>query len=138
MTEYLLDTNAIIWLLDGSKKLDAGIREDIEYFQHTYWYSNTSILEIVHLQQRGKLHLAYSSEQIYERLGECYIHPIESTKDIMCALERMPVLKIDGSEHSDMIDRYIIASAIARHLTLVSADQKFPYYRKFGLKLIEL
>ena len=138
MTEYLLDTNAIIWFLDGSNRLDSRIREDIEYFQHQYWYSYASILEMIHLQQRGKVRLDYSAEQIFERLNSCYMHPILATTDIFTTLNTIPILKIDGAEHSDMFDRYIIASAIARRLTLISADQKFPDYRKFGLKLIEL
>ncbi|MBQ4475306.1 MAG: type II toxin-antitoxin system VapC family toxin [Bacteroidales bacterium] len=138
MTEYLLDTNAIIWFLDENKRLGKDIREDIEYFQHTYWYTYASILEIVHLQQRGKLNLKYTPEQIFAKLDSFFIRPLSATTAIFATLDKIPVLKIDGSEHSDMFDRYIIASAIACRLTLISADQKFPDYRQFGLKLIEL
>lgn len=36
-----------------------------------------------------------------------------------------------------MIDRVIIADCIANKYTMVSHDAKFPYYRKYGLKLLE-
>lgn len=49
----------------------------------------------------------------------------------------LPVLTIKKKSHSDMIDRVIIADCIANKYTMVSHDAKFPYYRKYGLKLLE-
>ena len=138
MAKYMLDTNALIWLLNGSDRLQADMREDIEYFLHPYAYNRISILEILHLQQRGKIDFRYSAKQIFSALDSFCIGAHETTVCDFEALERIPILKINGTEHADMFDRMIIASAIAGGYTLVSADLKFPFYRQFGLSLIEL
>ena len=39
--------------------------------------------------------------------------------------------------HKDPSDHVIISHAITEHLTLLSSDDKFPYYRNQGLELIE-
>lgn len=53
------------------------------------------------------------------------------------ALENIPILTIGGSKHTDMMDRAIIDHCIANKETLISHDSKFPYYRSYGLKLLE-
>jgi len=40
-------------------------------------------------------------------------------------------------DHRDPSDHIIISHAIAKHLTLLSSDSKFSYYRNQGLDLIE-
>ena len=43
----------------------------------------------------------------------------------------------EAQDHRDPSDHVIIAHAITEHLTLLSSDQKFPFYREQGLDLIE-
>ena len=43
----------------------------------------------------------------------------------------------EEQDHKDPFDHIIIAQAISHKMTLLSADTKFPFYRKQGLKLIE-
>lgn len=54
------------------------------------------------------------------------------------ALLELPILTVKKKTHSDMIDRIIIADCIANRYTMVSHDAKFPYYRKYGLNLLEV
>lgn len=42
-----------------------------------------------------------------------------------------------AQDHRDPSDHIIISHAITEHLTLLSSDQKFPFYRNQGLDLIE-
>ena len=43
----------------------------------------------------------------------------------------------EAMDHRDPSDHVIISHAITEHLTLLSSDQKFPFYRDQGLDLIE-
>lgn len=43
----------------------------------------------------------------------------------------------EAQNHCDPSDHIIISHAITEHLTLLSSDQKFPFYRSQGLDLIE-
>ena len=43
----------------------------------------------------------------------------------------------EAMDHHDPSDHIIIAHAITEHLTLLSSDHKFAYYRSQGLDLIE-
>ena len=43
----------------------------------------------------------------------------------------------EAQAHKDPSDHIIISQAITEHLTLLSSDQKFSFYRDQGLNLIE-
>ena len=43
----------------------------------------------------------------------------------------------EAQDHRDPSDHIIISHAITEHLTLLSSDQKFSFYRNQGLDLIE-
>ena len=43
----------------------------------------------------------------------------------------------EAQDHHDPSDHIIISHAITEHLTLLSSDRKFPFYRNQGLDLIE-
>ena len=43
----------------------------------------------------------------------------------------------EAQAHHDPSDHVIIAHAITEHITLLSSDQKFSFYRNQGLELIE-
>jgi PIN domain nuclease of toxin-antitoxin system len=46
------------------------------------------------------------------------------------------VQKFGNELHKDPADRLLIAQAIADNYTIISADHKFPFYERFGLKLL--
>ena len=43
----------------------------------------------------------------------------------------------EAQDHKDPSDHVIISHAITEHLTLLSSDTRFPFYRNQGLDLIE-
>ena len=133
---YLLDTHILIWLLTDNDKLNKNIREDIEYYQNFYCVSVETLREIVILQSLNKIRFDYSLNTIVSYLQNIQIEiiPIE-IKDIQ-ELEFFSSSKRSGTRHSEPFDRMLIAQAIARNLTLVSSDKKFPDYCEYGLKLL--
>lgn len=135
--DRLIDTQVLVWLLSGDSRLDANIREDIEYFRYQFHISDVTILEYIHLQQLGKVKpLPY--EKLEGKMRELNIIPEPILYNNVRQLEKMPFLRIDGKQHTDHFDRMIIATAIANKYTLLSSDRKFPYYRHYGLDLIEV
>ena len=52
-------------------------------------------------------------------------------------IDTLPITERTMLEHNDPSDHVIIAHAITEQLTLLSSDQKFPFYRNQGLDLLE-
>ncbi|OAV68474.1 PIN domain protein [Bacteroidales bacterium Barb6XT] len=137
MKEYLLDTHILIWLLKYDRRLNENIREDIDYYQHTYYASVESLREIVILQSLKKITLTLKVEQIISFLEKIQIHIISVEINHIKKLEKLPVFTIGGKTHDDPFDRLLIAQAIANKYILISSDRKFPFYTEScGLKLL--
>lgn len=138
MKATTLDTHAVIWLINGSDKLDKNLREEIEYFNGSFSISVISIMEIINLVQLGKISLGISIKELFIRLEALKIRITGIFETDLLELEKLPLLSFNGKVHSDMVDRMIITQAISYKNTLVSADRKFPAYRKYGLTLMEI
>ncbi|GHT12007.1 twitching motility protein PilT [Bacteroidia bacterium] len=137
MKKYLLDTHILIWLLaDETSKLNKGIREDIEYFQYSYYASVESLREIVILQSLKKITFDDSLDKIVSALAERQINIIPIELKHVRALENLPIPSIDTKLHNDPFDRMLISQAIADGYAIISADSKFPFYQKYGLDLL--
>ena len=67
--------------------------------------------------------------------NEANIDTLPLSETIMLTYSRLTIN--EGQNHKDPSDHVIISHAITEHLTLLSSDLKFPYYRKQGLDLIE-
>ncbi|MCL1933688.1 MAG: type II toxin-antitoxin system VapC family toxin [Candidatus Azobacteroides sp.] len=136
MNRYLLDTHILIWLLKKSDHLNKDIRENIEYFQHVYCVSVESIREIVILQSIKKIQLDYDVEKIINSLERMQINIVPIEVRHIKALEKLPILNINGKAHNDPFDRLLIAQTISDRHTIISSDLKFPFYKDYGLKLL--
>ncbi len=136
-TEYLLDTHILIWLITENDKLNEHIRNRIEYFEAVYHVSPMSLLEIVELDQLNKLGKHVSVEDVMHVLHTFNIQLDQTTDKEFKTLEKIPFLSFGGNQHTDMVDRYLIAHAISHKYTMISSDRKFPEYRKYGLTLLE-
>jgi len=137
VSRYLLDTHILIWLLKNDRqKLNENIREDIEYFQHVYNVSVESIREIVILQSLKKIQLDYNVEKIINFLESIQVNIIPVDVRHIKALEKLPILSINGKRHDDPFDRLLIAQTISDKYIIISSDLKFPYYKDYGLKLL--
>lgn len=137
---YLLDTCALIFLLNGDDRLPKDVREDIEYCQNSYYFSIESLKELVHLTAIGKISLAtFNISKIVKHLyNGLNMNDMPVTEKTFLTMESLPVLTINGKRHSDMSDRFIISEAITNKFVLISSDRKFSEYEKYGLNLLQL
>ena len=138
--KYLLDTHAVVWLLSSqTSKLPYHLAESVSYCEDDFYVSEVSLLEIVQLQQGGRVDLNYRPSSVRDRIAANSVGILRAAPDIMEQFFDLPVPVINGNRHSDPFDRLIIASAIRRDFILVSADKKFPWYRDHcGLQLYEI
>lgn len=126
---YLLDTHALVWLLSSQdRKLPRDIRESVRYCEDAFFVSELSLIEIIQLQQTGRIDLGYTPQAVRNIVSRDNIIILSPTPDIIDVFYGMEIPVINGNRHSDPFDRIIIATAIKRDLVLVSADQKFPWY----------
>lgn len=121
----LLDTCALLWFVEGSLQLSSLARALIEDPSNRVFVSVASYWEIVIKQSSGKLRLpaeapTWFRDAVVPRAFE--ILAIE--------LDDVGRLHDLGSPegHKDPFDRLIIATALQRHLTVVTADARFAGY----------
>ena len=134
MRRYLIDTHILIWLLSDDNKINWSIREDIEYFQHSYFVSVESLREIVMLQSLKKISISMDKAISYLQRFQITVLPIDITH--VRALEQLPIVTIDGKQHLDPFDRMLIAQSMIEKYIIISSDHKFPFYQEHGLKLL--
>lgn len=128
--KYLLDTHALVWLLSSQERnLPRDIRESIRYCEDVFFVSELSLIEIIQLQQTGRINLRYTPKAVRTVISNDNIIIIGLTPDIIDVFYGMEIPVINGSKHSDPFDRLIIATALKYDLVLISADQKFPWYQ---------
>lgn len=137
MARYFLDTHIVAWIITDSSKVNEDLMYDLMYPSgNKYITSEYVILELMHLKQLGKIKLQGTAKKLFSLLQDFGIELEFISDDVFEELEKLPLLTIEGKQHTDMMDRIIIAHSIANHCTLISQDRKFPHYRKYGLKLI--
>ncbi|MBR1506289.1 MAG: PIN domain-containing protein [Prevotella sp.] len=128
---YLLDTHAVVWLLSSQDtKLPHDLCESIRYCEDAFFISEISLIEIIQLQQIGKIDLNYSPAAIRDVIEQNNIMILPATTDVLEVFYALSIPIINGARHTDPFDRIIISTAIRRGITLISADQKFPWYAK--------
>ena len=116
----LLDTNALIWAMDGDQRLGLASRDmaDQTLRDNLLFVSAISFWEVALLTRRGRLTLAYSSgewRRIALGLGIVEI-PLTGEIGILAAeLEGLP---------GDPADRIITATALLRGQTLLTSDRR--------------
>ena len=98
-----------------------------------------TLLEFDNLQKLKKIKLHYSFKEIIEQLKNVNIEIIfDISVNDLDILYNLDFKTLNGKIHGDYMDRTIIATAISRHYTCISADAKFKHYRKNGLQLLEI
>lgn len=120
--EYLLDTHAFIWFIEGDKQLPKTIQNKIADINNECFLSIASLWEIAIKSSSGKLELKIPFATIADFIlqTEIKVLPIEFPH----------LLKLGDLEfiHKDPFDRLIIAQAITQNLTLLSVDKHFKDY----------
>ena len=119
----LLDTHTLLWFLNNDSRLPVNVRQRIEETELVF-VSAVSLWEIAIKINIGKLNIVTSFEEIKENMNALNIQELPIEFDDSLAYTRLPILK----EHKDPFDRMIVAQAMRRSLTLVSADKKLDAY----------
>jgi PIN domain nuclease of toxin-antitoxin system len=126
----LLDTHALVWLLDGDRRISPAVAEVVRQAAATnqVFVSAITPWEIAMLVSRGRLTFACD---VQAWLDEALAQP-----GIMLA-PLSPVIAVDsvrlpGTMHGDPADRIIVATARHLRATLVTADTKLLAYGRDG------
>lgn len=110
----LLDTNALLWVYEGSPRLGRAARAAIESSSRVY-YSAVSITEMVIKEGLGRLDVLADPVAEFERSGLVML-PLTAGHAI--AMREFPSL----TRH-DPFDRMLLAQACADRLTLLTSDR---------------
>jgi PIN domain nuclease of toxin-antitoxin system len=119
----LLDTHALLWLLNDDLRLPMHTKQKIEETELVF-VSIVSIWEIAIKVNIGKLSLLTPFETIQTNLYSLNIQEIPILFEDSITYINLPLF----GEHKDPFDRMIIAQAVSRSILIVSADKKFDLY----------
>jgi PIN domain nuclease of toxin-antitoxin system len=116
----LLDTHALIWLVEGSKRLgrrsarladDALARDELAVAAISFW-------EVAMLAREQRIAIDLPPSEWRLRVGRLGVHEIPLTGDVAIAATMLPDF------HADPADRFIVASAQAMDAGLMTADDR--------------
>jgi PIN domain nuclease of toxin-antitoxin system len=118
----LLDTCALIWLVNGGPELSPAARATIQQAE-TVYVSAVTAWEMGIKHARGKLAFESSLESWLDRALRQH-HLREMPLDIRSAqrASRLPAI------HGDLADRLLIASALEHDLTLLTPEPAVAQY----------
>ena len=126
----LLDTHALIWLMEGLSRLSRKARQLAEDAAKDglLRVSAISLWEIATLESKGRISFDRDCQTwINEMLASPGLHLVPLTPEIAVQSTRLP-----GTVHGDPADRILIATARVLNATLLTADTKIRDYAKAG------
>lgn len=115
----LLDTPALLWMLQAPERLDARLRQAVELRSNQLLVSDAAIWEISLKRERKALDVPDDLPRLLPRLG-CDLLAI--TRDDIWAVADLPPL------HQDPLDRIMVVQALREDLTLVTPDRNLWRY----------
>jgi len=113
MNNWLLDTNALIWFFEGSRRLDA-VRELFTLPNARVHISTVSWWEIAIKSRSGKLCL--NMEELETFVNEYDFHQLPISNDYIKTYRELPHL------HKDPFDHMLLAQAISYPMRLITGD----------------
>lgn len=115
----LLDTHALIWLVEADPKLGKNVRElaDQALKDNELATSAITFWEVAMLAQRNRLELSLPTDVWRRRLLDMGLMEIPVTGDIGITAAGLQEF------HGDPVDRFIAATAILGGGTLMTADE---------------
>jgi PIN domain nuclease of toxin-antitoxin system len=126
----ILDTHIWIWWVDQDAKLSAGLAERIAQAPRIA-ISAASVYELVQTVARGRLALSLEVSAWLQAAT------VEAGIEVMAVDGRVAQLAAElPPVHGDPLDRFIIATALAAALPLISLDRKFAGYPSLAELLV--
>ena len=122
----LLDTQIIVWALENNPQLKPRIRLLLEDATNELLVSHYSLMELAIKLKLGKLPgFNIGLSDFIEQLHTDGFTVLPSSVAHIVAYDLIPFFE----DHRDPFDRFLLATALAEQVPLVSADEKFPRYR---------
>lgn len=121
--KLLLDTHIWLWSLLDPEKLSLTVKDALHDTANELWLSPISLWEVILLCERGRLDLDLPVENwIDEALRDAPMTEAPLTHRIVRQSCRIQL------DHRDPADRFLVATAKALDLTLVTADARLIAY----------
>jgi PIN domain nuclease of toxin-antitoxin system len=119
----LLDTHALLWWLDGDKRLPLRVRRLLQSDETVVLVSAASAWEIVTKARIGKLP---GARAVAEDISACLID--QGFTGLAITIDHAQRAGSLPGPHRDPFDRMLIAQALAENLGLVSNEEIFDRY----------
>ena len=127
MKSYILDTHIFLWAYSKPEKIGKEITKILENTNNVKYLSAISLIEIAQLLESKpkdiniKIPLATF---LNEALSSLQVHILSITPEYSQRFFEIQLMK----DHKDQFDRIIISQAASTGFTVVSDDEKFPFY----------
>lgn len=121
---YLLDTHALLWMLENDPRLSINVKNLISDISTDCFVSVISLFEMAIKKKIGKLTLSKEISEYANELQRIGITILPITPSHLGTYEQIPLI----SEHKDPFDRLIIATALYERLAIITVDEKFNFY----------
>ena len=126
---FIIDTHALIWHIEGNKKLKKKAVSTIENTGNSVYVSKASLWEMVIKISLGKLEMSIPFDELEVYLEKNEFPILDYNFGHLKTLQTLPF------HHSDPFDRLIISQAITDDLTIITHD---PFFRDYSVKLLPL
>ena len=134
----LLDTCVIIDWLTDTDPFDDSVWDILNDPENRLYISAETQRELIVLFNNKRFLTRFwktAEEMLLSIKQEANIDTLPITERTMLTYSRLQLN--EKQDHRDPSDHVIISHAITEKLTLLSSDDKFPFYRNQGLDLIE-
>lgn len=134
----LIDTCVIIDWMMQDEALDDGVWDIFDDPENRIFISAETVRELVVSFNTKKLLAKYwkTAREMLDTIENEYgVEVLPITRNVVATYTSLQLN--EAMSHYDPSDHIIISHALTEHLTLISSDTKFPFYRTQGLSLIE-
>lgn len=121
----LVDTHILIWVLDEQKRLSTLRKELLADYSNTVILSQVSLMELAIKKSLNKLpDFVPDIGEVANRWLKNGYEILHLSNDHIFAYQELPLF----AEHKDPFDRFLIATALAEQMDVMTSDEKFKLY----------
>jgi len=122
--KFLLDTHAVIWYIQGDKKLSFNALNIIKNSENKIFFSIVTLWEIIIKINIKKLQLNNDFKLFRNYIEKLNFMKLDLDEKYFDAYLNLLI----EVKHRDPFDRMLIAQAITENIPIISADEKFDLY----------
>ena len=133
--DYLLDTHALVWFIDGNNKLSKEAREIISNPNNNIFYSVINLWEILIKSKKDKIIEYDNMLELNMSIVDAGFLPLSLSPRHMYSLEEI-INNNEKIKHKDPFDRALLAQAIENKLILLTHDERLKEYKEKYIQII--